>query len=113
MDQGQIIALVLGGGCTTALVSGLIQIALWKLNRKATKDDKETASEKQVKNALRILLCDRIKYLGRCYIDQGFVIVDDLEDIVEMHKCYHDDLDGNGFLDTLMAQVKALPIRKN
>lgn len=112
MEQGQLLALVLGGGLTTALVSGLIQLALWKLNRKAAKDDKSHDIEKHVRNALRILLYDRIKYLGRCYIEQGFVTADDLEDIVEMHKGYHDDLDGNGFLDTLMAQVKALPIRK-
>lgn len=112
MEQGQILALVLGGGFTTALVSGLIQLLLWRLNRKATKEDKTSDSEKHVKNALRILMYDRIKYLGRCYIEHGFVTADDLEDIVAMHKCYHDDLDGNGFLDTLMAQVKALPIRK-
>lgn len=112
METGQVLALVLGGGVTTALVSGIIQLWLWRLNRKAVKEDKCSDGDKSVKNALRILLYDRIKYLGRCYIEQGFIIADDLEDIVAMHKCYHDDLDGNGFLDTLMAQVKALPIRK-
>lgn len=112
MDVGQLLTIALGGGFSAALVSGLIQLLLWRLNRKAAKEDKCNEGDNQVKNALRILLYDRIKYLGRCYIDQGFVIADDLEDIVEMHKCYHDDLDGNSFLDTLMAQVKALPIRK-
>jgi hypothetical protein len=29
-----------------------------------------------------------------------------------MHACYHDDLDGNGFLDNVMKQVKNLPIHK-
>lgn len=112
MDVGQLLTIALGGGFSAALVSGLIQLLLWRLNRKAAKEDKCNEGDNQVKNALRVLLYDRIKYLGRCYIDQGFVTADDLEDIVEMHKCYHDDLDGNGFLDTLMAQVKALPIRK-
>jgi hypothetical protein len=113
MDVGQLLTIALGGGFSAALVSGLIQLLLWRLNRKAAKEDKNNDSDKHVKNALRILLYDRIKYLGRCYIEQGFVTADDLEDIVAMHKCYHDDLDGNGFLDTLMAQVKALPIHKN
>lgn len=112
MDVGQLLTIALGGGFSAALVSGLIQLLLWRLNRKAAKEDKCNEGDNQVKNALRVLLYDRIKYLGRCYIDQGFVTADDLKDIVEMHKCYHDDLDGNGFLDTLMAQVKALPIRK-
>lgn len=112
MDMGQLLAIALGGGFSAALVSGLIQLLLWGLNRKAAKEDKSNDGDNQVKNALRVLLYDRVKYLGRCYIEQGFIIADDLEDIVAMHKCYHDDLDGNGFLDTLMAQVKALPIRK-
>jgi hypothetical protein len=27
-----------------------------------------------------------------------------------MHNVYHDNLNGNGFLDSIMAQVKNLPI---
>jgi hypothetical protein len=29
-----------------------------------------------------------------------------------MHQVYHDDLNGNGFLDNLMRQVKNLPIHE-
>lgn len=112
MDQMQLLTTVLGGGFSAALVSGLIQLTLWKLNRKATKADKAGENEKHIKNALRLLMYDRIKYLGRCYIERGHVTTDDLEDLISMHECYHDDLDGNGFLDNVMAQVKLLPIRK-
>ena len=112
IEQTQILALIIGGVFSGAFLSSLVQLIIWKLNRKAAKDDKACDGDKQIKNALRILMYDRIKYLGRCYIEKGFITADDLEDLVAMHKCYHDDLDGNGFLDTLMAQVKALPIRK-
>lgn len=112
MEQGQLLTIALGGGFSAAFVSGVIQLILWKLNRKAAKEDKENDSDKCIKRAVCIILYDRIKYLGRHHIDDGFIIADDLEDIMAMHKCYHDDLDGNGFLDSVMAQVKALPIRK-
>lgn len=112
MDLGQLMTIALGGGFSAALVSGIIQLILWKLNRRAAKVDKAGGNEMHIKSALRILLYDRIKHLGRCYIERGNVTADELEDLISMHECYHDDLDGNGFLDSLMAQVKNLPIKK-
>lgn len=112
MKSTQIMALVLGGGFSAAFVSGVIQLILWRWNRRAAKADKAGGNELHIKNALRILMYDRIKHLGRCYIERGYVTTDELEDLIAMHECYHDDLDGNGFLDNLMAQVKNLPIRK-
>lgn len=58
-----------------------------------------------------MLLYDRIKHLGKSYIERGSISTDELEDLVEMHAIYHEDLDGNGFLDAIMASVKALPIK--
>lgn len=101
---------IISGGAAAAIVSGVIQIILWKMNRKATKEDSETKGEKATKNALRVLLYDRIKYLAKSYITKGSISVEDLEDLMNMHKIYHDDLDGNGFLDSLMGQVKSLPV---
>jgi hypothetical protein len=50
--------------------------------------------------------------LGRHHIGAGFISVEDLEDLTKMHESYKADLDGNGFLDNLMGQVKALPLHK-
>ena len=44
------------------------------------------------------------------YIEQGWIYEDELEDIIIMHECYHNDLGGNGYLDELMKRVKSLPI---
>ncbi|MBQ1982242.1 MAG: hypothetical protein II229_03355, partial [Clostridia bacterium] len=52
------------------------------------------------------------------YIDESFIASqcgltsspEDLEDLTRMWACYHDDLEGNGYLDSLMAAVKRLPI---
>lgn len=97
---------VLTGGAAAALVSGLFQLMLQNMNRKAAKEDKND----DTKEALRILLYDRIKHLGRDYIERGFISSEDLEDIIAMHKVYHDNLSGNGFLDSIMSQVKNLTI---
>lgn len=97
---------VLTGGVAAALVSGLFSIVLWKMNRKAAKEDKAD----DIKVALRILLYAEIKNLGKQYIERAQITSEELEDIITMHKVYHDNLHGNGFLDKLMEQVISLPI---
>ena len=61
---------------------------------------------------VKIILYDRIKWMGNKYIDRGFITSEELEDLVEMHRIYHDELIGNGFLDEIMKKVKALPLKK-
>jgi hypothetical protein len=98
------------GGVAAALTAGMIQIIVWKMTRKAAQTDKATDAHDQIKNALKILLYDRLKYLSKRHIEKGHIAIDDLEDLIAMHKIYHDDLSGNGFIDKLMEQVKGLPI---
>ncbi len=112
MQSNELLLTIVGGGSIAAVVSGFVQIILWVLNRKAKKQEKETDYEKHIKNAICVILYDRIKYLGRHHIGEGYITVEDLEDLMKMHISYHDDLDGNGFLDSLMNQVKSLPKRK-
>lgn len=119
----------LGGAGGAALVAGLFALAQWRLNRKAQKED--TAATQQVAEcaarsqeleelkrmvgvlciADRTILYDRIKHLGKSYIEKGWISVEDLEDLETMHGVYHDKdkLNGNGFLDSLMNAVRALP----
>lgn len=105
----EVIIAIVSGGAAAAVVSGAIQIILWKLNRRAAKEDAETKGEKDIKAAVRVILYDRIKHLGRSYISKGSISVEDLEDLMAMHKIYHDELNGNGFLDNVMRRVKNLP----
>jgi len=125
----EILKSFLGGAGGAALIAGLFGIWQWWLNRNAKKEDQAVTQraadckargedlarvENQVKalyKANRIQMYDRIKHLGKSYISQGKISPEDLEDIIDMHKCYHDDLGGNGFLDEIMEQVKHLPIK--
>jgi uncharacterized membrane protein len=115
----------LGGAGGAAIVAGLFMLIQWRLNRKAQKEDK-AAEQKWAKEvsknegmveilrrmdvlflADRTILFDRIKHLGKSYIDRGYITVEELEDLKRMHEVYHDPdkLDGNGFLDDLMYTV--------
>lgn len=127
-----ILLAIIGGSCGAAIVAGLFGLVTWRLNRKAQKEDRaaameQTAAEKEnvdMKEVLRkmdvlfladrTILYDRIKHLGKSYIERGWVTVEELEDLNLMHGVYHDKdkLDGNGFLDNLMHTVNnALEIR--
>lgn len=99
MDKTIIIAIISSGALST-LISGIFN--LWSA-RKKSKDG--------VRAGMKMLLYDRIKHLGKAYISRGSITTDELEDLTEMHRIYHFDLDGNGFLDTLMNNVQKLPIK--
>ncbi len=83
----------------SACISGIFALAQNKVSQKHG----VTAGVQQ-------LLYDRIKYLCKAHLDRGCIATNDLEDLERMHKIYHDDLKGNGFLDDLMNNVKKLPV---
>lgn len=111
------------------IVAGLFGIWQWRLNRKAQKEDK--AAEREVVScdargqeirelqtqvnhlivADRMILYDRIKHLAKSYIKRGHITVEEYEDLKRMHEVYHDDLQGNGFLDNIMTEVNKLEKR--
>lgn len=111
------------------IVAGLFGLIQWWLDRKAKKEDKaadrnvascaargaEIAALQDTVNALivadRTILYDRIKHLAKTYIRRGWISVEEYEDLKRMHKVYHDDLQGNGFLDSIMENVDRLEKR--
>lgn len=101
MDITTIIIAIISSSAFTALVNGLIA---WRREKR----QKETG----VAAGVRMLLYDRIKHLGKSYIERGSISAEELEDLISMHNIYHDDLNGNGFLDAIMTSVKALRIKK-
>ena len=112
-----------------ALIAGFFGIWQWRLNRKAHKEDKAAdtkavncaARGKEIKqlqdtvNALivanRTILYDRIKHLAKSYIKRGWITIEEYEDLKRMHKVYHDEMKGNGFLDGIMGEIEGLEKR--
>jgi hypothetical protein len=127
----EIVLAILGGGVGTALVGGIFGLVQWRLNRKAAQEDRTAAANtavcaargleiQELKKMMGVLieadrtvLYDRIKHLGKSYIARGYITVEELEDIDQMHTVYHDKdkLAGNGFLDDLMSKVRTLDVR--
>ena len=94
-----IVLAILSSGALSALISGLFA----RSERKKRKDTGISAG-------VRMLLYDKIKYLCKEHISHGYIATHDLEDLCRMHKIYHEELDGNGFLDGLMSEVHKLKV---
>ena len=85
--------------------SGLTAIILALLQRRWSKADKRDA----VVAGLKVLTVDRVRYLGKCYIADGKITLEDKENLQDMYRAYK-DLGGYGHLETVMAEVNHLPI---
>ena len=85
--------------------SGLTAIILALLQRRWSKADKRDA----VVAGLKVLTVDRVRYLGKCYIADGKITLEDKENLQDMYRA-DKDLGGNGHLETVMAEVNHLPI---
>ena len=121
---------VLSGASGAALFAGIFSLFQWLLTRKAEKNDKkeekkEKEAEKEAmadKNlnekvdalcvAVRELLYDRMKHLGKSYLERQSITSEELKDFISMHDIYHQTLEGYGFLDEIVRQVKDLPIKE-
>ena len=97
-------------GVGVAMVNMISSIIGLRMNHKNKQQQEKLQADRRYNAGVRVLLYDRIKHLGKDYIAQGYIHSEDLEDLMQMHKIYHDDLGGNGFLDSVMEQVKSLPI---
>lgn len=100
MDYTAIIVAIIGSGLINTLLTYII-------GRRERKKDELSG----IKKAMCFMLKDSLKISCMNYIEQGWIYEDELEELIETHKCYHNDLDGNGWLDELMSRVKSLPIK--
>ena len=96
---------------TVLCSSGVASVVVAILNRHWAKKDKEDDKLAALVTAQKVLMIDRVRYLGQRYINQGGISLADKENLLEMHKTYR-ALGGNGHLDTIMAEVDELPILK-
>lgn len=100
MDMTQIIIAVIGSGLLSTVINRLFNYL-----------DKRAEAKSGVTHGIRLVLKDRLRFLCAIYMEQGWIYEDELHDLVAMHDCYHDALNGNGYLDELMNRVKNLPIK--
>lgn len=126
----EVLGYLLTGAAAAAVIKLIDNVILWHLNRKASKEDKSEqraeaakAGEDKwkkdtedsingLKDGLRIIMLDRIRYLGQRYLKDGEIDFDDRRYLNEMHQVYHNSLGGNGDLNALMGDVNDLPLKQ-
>lgn len=107
----EIIIAVLGGSALSALI---IQIGSYIADRRKRKDaveDKAEDKDAALKQGMKLLLADKIQYLGLKYIEEGEITFSNRKMLNEMHSTYHTGLGGNGDYDVLMKEVNELPLK--
>lgn len=95
-----IIVAIIGSGVLNTLLNYIISTREKKIEQNSGE-----------KKGIRLIMKNDIRSLCDKYMQQGWIYEDELEDLIAMHNCYHDDLGGNGFLDKLMKEVMNLEIR--
>lgn len=99
-----IIALI--GALTGSGVSSIIVVLL---QRKWANQDQHSEKWYALVDANKVLMIDKVRYLGKKYIAEGAIHLEDKETLMDMYKAYK-RLGGNGHLDTVMEEVNNLKV---
>jgi len=90
--------------------SSIATIVVACLQRHWAKKDKKDERIDALVEAQKVIMIDRVRYLAKNYIKQGFIAIEDKENILAMYSAYK-ALGGNGHLATIMEEVRALEVR--
>lgn len=96
---------VLGAG----VGGGIMSIILAALQRKWAKEDKHDGRIDALVNAQKVLMIDRVRWLGNQYIRNKQITISDKDTLSDMYKAYK-ALGGNGHLDVVMREIDKLPV---
>lgn len=108
----EIIIAVLGGSALSALITQVGNYISERRKRKDSKEDTEDAKDAALRQGMKLLLADKIQYLGLKYIEEGEITFSNRKILNEMHSVYHNGLDGNGDFNELMKEWNELPIKR-
>ena len=108
----EIIIAVLGGSALSALITQVGNYISDRRKRKDAVEDKAEDKDAALKQGIKLLLADKIQYLGLRYIEEGEVTFSNKKMLNEMHSVYHNGLGGNGDFDDLMEEFNELPLKR-
>ena len=89
--------------------AGLMAIVNNVISHRIKKNDKEDERIAALTESQKLLMQDRVRYLGSKFIEEKKISLEDKEMLQAMHKAYQ-ALGGNGHLDTVMREVDKLQI---
>lgn len=108
----EIIIAVLGGSALSALINQVGNYISDRRKRKDIVEDKAEDKDAALKQGMKLLLADKLQYLGLRYIADGEIAFTNRKMLNEMHSVYHSGLGGNGDFDDLMEELNELPIKR-
>ena len=89
--------------------SGVCSVVIVLLQRKWAKQDNHDERVDALVEANKVLMIDKVRYLGKKYISEGEIHLEDKDNLKEMYRAYK-RLGGNGHLDTVMEEVNHLKV---
>jgi hypothetical protein len=89
--------------------SGVSSIVVVLLQRRWAKQDKRDERVDALVDANKVLMIDKVRWLGKKYIAEGEIHLEDKENLKEMYQSYK-RLGGNGHLDTIMSEIDRLKV---
>lgn len=98
-----IILSVLGSSSVASVIVAILQHHWSKKEKKDERIDALVAAQ-------QVMMIDRVRFLGRCYIQNGEITLADKENLVSMYNAYK-ALGGNGHLETVMREVDQLEVK--
>ena len=101
----QFFVAILGAG----IGSGIMAILLAMLQRKWSKEDKNDTRIDALVAAQKVMMIDRVMWLGNQYIKAKHITLSNKNNLTDMYKAYK-GLGGNGHLDVTMQEVNKLPV---
>ena len=104
-----VILAIIGGSCGAAIVTGLVALIQFFINRK----DKRTGKTNSQDKALRYLMLYIIQERAKQHIKEKCISLEDRRSLHHWHDLYHNGLGGNGDADALMDAVDKLPLDTN
>ena len=107
----EIVIAILSGSALSALITQIGSYLSDRRKRKDSKEDSEDAKDAALRQGMKLLLADKIQYLGLRYIEEGEVTFSNKKMLNEMHSVYHNGLGGNGDYDVLMNEVNELQLK--
>lgn len=108
----EIIIAVLGGSALSALITQVGNYISDRRKRKDVVEDRTEDKDAALKQGIKLLLADKIQYLGLRYIEEGEVTFSNKKMLNEMHSVFHNGLGGNGDYDDLMEEFNELPLKR-
>lgn len=125
---------ILSSGVFVAVIEIVKESIAFRRRRKAEQEDRaeakaDAAEEKKkqetearlkeleekvaaIAEGVKLMLLDRIIYLGQGYIEKGEITYDERHRFHQMHDCYHDGLKGNGDAKLIVEAVDELPPKR-